>query len=159
MTSKVAGREDQRVLIIGRPSGIAGAIVTAARDAGARVVIAGRDRAPLDTAYANDPDIATDVVDLTDEASIAALAERRGTVDHIVSTPSARARADSSQRHLARRDRHRSLGRLWRAAQGGLFRAHRFQQPGRADRDGRRRRQRRHFRADEHIPYWHDTAH
>lgn len=92
MTSKVAGLEDQSVLIIGRPSGIAGAIVTAVRDAGAQVVIAGRDRAPLDAAYANDPDIKTDVVDLTEEASIAALAERLGTVDHIVSTASARAR-------------------------------------------------------------------
>ncbi len=92
MTGNVAGLEGQSVLIIGRPSGIAGAIVTAARDAGAKVVIAGRDRAPLNAAYPNDPDISTDVVDLTDEASIAALAERRGTVDHIVSTASARAR-------------------------------------------------------------------
>ncbi len=91
-SSKVAGLEDQSVLIIGRPSGIAGAIVTAARDAGAEVVIAGRDRAPLDAVYANDADVTTEVVDLTDEASIAALAERLGTVDHIVSTASARAR-------------------------------------------------------------------
>jgi NAD(P)-dependent dehydrogenase (short-subunit alcohol dehydrogenase family) len=92
MTSKVAGLENQSVLIIGRPSGIAGAIATGARDAGAKVVIAGRDRAPLDAAYADEPDITTEVVDLTDEATIAALAERLGTVDHIVSTASARAR-------------------------------------------------------------------
>ncbi len=92
MSSTVAGLEDQRVLIIGRPSGIAAAIVTAARDAGAKIVIAGRERAPLEAAYGEDPNIATEVVDLTDEASIAALAGRLGTVDHIVSTASARAR-------------------------------------------------------------------
>lgn len=51
MSTKVAGLEDQTVLIIGRPSGIAAAIVTAARDAGAKVVIAGRNRGPLDAAY------------------------------------------------------------------------------------------------------------
>lgn len=92
MSSNVAGLEDQRVLIIGRPSGIAGAIVTAAREAGAKVVIAGRDKAPLEAAYGENPYITTEIVDLTDEASIAALAERLGTVDHIVSTASARAR-------------------------------------------------------------------
>lgn len=92
MSSGVAGLADQSVLIIGRPSGIAGAIVTAAREVGAKVVIAGRDKAPLDTAYGEDPDITTEVVDLTDEGSIAALAERLGTVDRIVSTASARAR-------------------------------------------------------------------
>ena len=38
------------------------------------------------------PGISTETVDLTDEASIAALGERLGTVDHVVSTASARAR-------------------------------------------------------------------
>jgi NAD(P)-dependent dehydrogenase (short-subunit alcohol dehydrogenase family) len=92
MTSETGSLEDQSVLIIGRPSGIAGAIVSAVRDAGARVTIAGRDRGRLDAAYGDDPNITTEVVDLTDEASIAALAQRLGAVDHIVSTASARAR-------------------------------------------------------------------
>jgi NAD(P)-dependent dehydrogenase (short-subunit alcohol dehydrogenase family) len=92
MSNTTPALEDQKVLIIGRPSGIAGAIVTAVRDAGAQVVIAGRNKAALDAAYADEPNITTEVVDLTDEASIAALAERLGTVDHIVSTASARAR-------------------------------------------------------------------
>jgi NAD(P)-dependent dehydrogenase (short-subunit alcohol dehydrogenase family) len=92
MSSTVAGLEDQTVLVVGRPSGIAGAIVSAVRDAGANVTIAGRNQAALDAVYGGDPNITTETVDLTDEASIAALAERVGTVDHIVSTASARAR-------------------------------------------------------------------
>jgi NAD(P)-dependent dehydrogenase (short-subunit alcohol dehydrogenase family) len=92
VSNDIAGLKDQRVLIIGRPGGIAGAIVAAARDAAASVIIAGRNKAALDAAYADEPNITTETVDLTDEASIAALAERLGTVDHIVSTASARAR-------------------------------------------------------------------
>ena len=92
MSNKTADLKDQRVLVIGRPSGIAGAIVAAARDAGASVIIAGRNKVALDAAYAKEQNITTETVDLTDEASIATLAERLGTVDHIVSTASARAR-------------------------------------------------------------------
>jgi NAD(P)-dependent dehydrogenase (short-subunit alcohol dehydrogenase family) len=92
VSHNTADLKDQRVLVIGRPSGIAGAIVAAARDAGASVIIAGRNKAALDAAYAEEEAITTETVDLTDEASIAALAERLGTVDHIVSTASARAR-------------------------------------------------------------------
>jgi NAD(P)-dependent dehydrogenase (short-subunit alcohol dehydrogenase family) len=92
VSNNIAGLKDQRVLIIGRPGGIAGAIVAAARDAGASVIIAGRNKAALDAAYAEERNITPETVDLTDEASIAALAERLGTVDHIVSTASARAR-------------------------------------------------------------------
>jgi NAD(P)-dependent dehydrogenase (short-subunit alcohol dehydrogenase family) len=92
VSDNIAGLKDQRVLIIGRPSGIAGAIVAAARGAGAKVIIAGRNKAALEAAYADEQNITTETVDLTDEASIAALAERLGTVDHIVSTASARAR-------------------------------------------------------------------
>jgi NAD(P)-dependent dehydrogenase (short-subunit alcohol dehydrogenase family) len=83
---------DKRVLVIGRSSGIAGALVVALRDAGANVIAAGRDQAALDSAYTGDTKITTDAVDLTDESSIAALAGRLGSVDHIVSTASARAR-------------------------------------------------------------------
>ena len=82
---------DRTVLVIGRPSGIAREITLAIRAAGGKVVVAGRDKEVLATAY-DDPGITAEQVDLTDEASIAALAERLGSVDHIVSTASARAR-------------------------------------------------------------------
>ena len=80
------------MLVVGRGSGIAHAVTVAARDAGAKVIAAGRDRSTLTAAYAGEPDISTQGVDLTDEASIAALANRLGSVDHVVSTASARAR-------------------------------------------------------------------
>ena len=83
--------KDQTVLIIGRGSGLARAIVLAALDAGAQVVAAGRDEENLSAAYDAEPGVSTEYVDLTDEASIAALAGRLGSVDHVVSTASARA--------------------------------------------------------------------
>jgi NAD(P)-dependent dehydrogenase (short-subunit alcohol dehydrogenase family) len=97
MTGSLKG---QTVLVIGRGSGLARAIALAALDAGARVVAAGRDQEKLSAAYADEPGISTETVDVTDEASIAALGERLGTIDHVVSTASARARG-----HLADLDR------------------------------------------------------
>jgi NAD(P)-dependent dehydrogenase (short-subunit alcohol dehydrogenase family) len=44
-------------------------------------------------ADAGEPGVSAETVDLTDEASIAALGDRLGTVDHVVSTASARARS------------------------------------------------------------------
>ncbi|MFI9756481.1 SDR family oxidoreductase [Streptomyces sp. NPDC051963] len=84
--------QDQTVLVVGRGGGIARAIAIAARDSGARVVAAGRDQQTLSAAYAGEPDITTDLVDLNDEASIDAMADRLGDLDHVVSTASARAR-------------------------------------------------------------------
>jgi len=84
--------KDQTVLVIGRGSGLARAIVLVARDEGAQVIAAGRNQEALGAAYVGEPDISTEIVDLNDEASIAALGERLGTVDHVVSTASARAR-------------------------------------------------------------------
>ncbi len=84
--------QDQSVLVIGRGGGLAQAISLAARDAGAQVVAAGRNQAGLDAVYGGEPGIGTEAVDLTDEASIAALGKRLGTVGHVVSTASARAR-------------------------------------------------------------------
>jgi NAD(P)-dependent dehydrogenase (short-subunit alcohol dehydrogenase family) len=84
--------KDQTVLVVGRGSGLARAITLAALDAGARVVAAGRSQEVLSAAYADEPGVSTELVDLTDEASIAVLAERLGPVDHVVSTASARAR-------------------------------------------------------------------
>jgi NAD(P)-dependent dehydrogenase (short-subunit alcohol dehydrogenase family) len=82
---------DKTVLVVGRGSGIARAVTLLARSEGARVVVAGRDKAKLADAY-DDPGISAEVVDITDDASIAALADRLGPVDHVVSTASARAR-------------------------------------------------------------------
>jgi NAD(P)-dependent dehydrogenase (short-subunit alcohol dehydrogenase family)/uncharacterized protein (DUF427 family) len=84
--------KDKTVLVVGRGSGLARAIALAAVDAGARVVAAGRDQETLPVAYAGEPGVSTEMVDLTDEASVAALGERLGTVDHVVSTASARVR-------------------------------------------------------------------
>lgn len=82
---------DKTVLAVGRGSGIARAVTLLARSAGARVVVAGRDKTKLADAY-EDPGISAEVVDITDDTSIAALADRFGPVDHVVSTASARAR-------------------------------------------------------------------
>ena len=84
--------DNKTVLIIGRGSGLARASALAARDAGARIVAAGRQAGSLEKAYAGEPGVVTEEVDLLDEDSIAALGQRLGTVDHIVSTASARAR-------------------------------------------------------------------
>jgi NAD(P)-dependent dehydrogenase (short-subunit alcohol dehydrogenase family) len=84
--------KDQTVLVVGRGSGLARAIALIAADAGARVIVAGRNQEMLAAAYAGEPGIRAELVDLTDEGSIAALGERLGSVDHVVSTASARAR-------------------------------------------------------------------
>jgi NAD(P)-dependent dehydrogenase (short-subunit alcohol dehydrogenase family) len=82
--------EGRKVLVIGRGSGIARAIALAVRAAGAEVVVAGRDKTELAAAY--DSGVTVETVDVTDEASVEALAERLGSVDHVVTTASARAR-------------------------------------------------------------------
>lgn len=84
--------QDHTVLVIGRGSGIARAVVHAARDAGAHVVAAGRNAEALAAAYRDETGINTETVDITDDDSIAALGKRLGALDHIVSTASARAR-------------------------------------------------------------------
>lgn len=85
--------QDKAVLVVGRGSGIARAVALLAHAEGARVIAAGRDQATLASAY-SDSDINAEVVDLTDDASIAALAQRLGAVDHVVSTASARVRGE-----------------------------------------------------------------
>ncbi|GIF71424.1 SDR family oxidoreductase [Asanoa siamensis] len=88
--------KDRTVLVIGRGGGIAQATTDAVREAGGTVVVAGRDRDALVTAYA-DPAIRAEAVDLTDESSVAGLAQRLGTVDHVVTTASARARGTAAE--------------------------------------------------------------
>ena len=53
--------------------------------------MAGRDKDRLAASY-DDPGVTAESLDITDDSSIAALAERVGGVDHVVSTASARAR-------------------------------------------------------------------
>jgi NAD(P)-dependent dehydrogenase (short-subunit alcohol dehydrogenase family) len=62
-----------------------------AQSEGARVIVAGRDPAKLATGY-DGGGINAERLDITDDGSIAALADRVGAVDHVVSTASARAR-------------------------------------------------------------------
>ena len=83
--------KDKTVLIIGRGSGIARAISVAVSDNGGRVIAAGRHPDDLAGAYRG-MDIGIERADVTDESSVAALAARIATVDHVVSTASARAR-------------------------------------------------------------------
>ena len=79
------------VLIIGRGSGIARAIALAVSEDGGRVIVAGRHPCDLASAYSGQ-EVGVELVDVTDEASIAALAGRVGALDHVVATASARAR-------------------------------------------------------------------
>jgi NAD(P)-dependent dehydrogenase (short-subunit alcohol dehydrogenase family) len=74
---------EKSVLIIGRGSGIARAVTLLARSEGAQVFVAGRDKTKLADAYADlgDPGISAETVDITDDESIAALANRVGRVD------------------------------------------------------------------------------
>jgi NAD(P)-dependent dehydrogenase (short-subunit alcohol dehydrogenase family) len=92
--------QDKTVVVVGRGSGIARAVALLAESEGARVIAAGRDKAKLASAY-SDTGITAEAVDLTDDTSIAALADRLGAVDHVVSTASARARGKLAdlQRH------------------------------------------------------------
>ena len=83
--------KDRTVLVIGRGGGIARAVALAAGEAGGRVIAAGRHPDELAAAYRG-LDVGVEPVDVTDEASIAALAGRVGALDHVVATASARAR-------------------------------------------------------------------
>ena len=83
--------KDKTVLVIGRGSGIARAIVLAASEAGGRVIAGGRHHENLAESYRG-MDIGVELVDVTDESSVAALAGRLTQLDHVVSTASARAR-------------------------------------------------------------------
>src|SRR6202453_4568842 len=90
---------NKTVVVVGRGSGIARAITLLAQSEGARVIVAGRDQAKLAGAY-RDSGVTAEVVDITDDDSIAALADRVGAVDHVVSTASAprRRKKDAPQR-------------------------------------------------------------
>jgi NAD(P)-dependent dehydrogenase (short-subunit alcohol dehydrogenase family) len=93
MTASLRGKT---VLVVGRGSGIARSVTDAARAEGAMVIVAGRHPEQLTEVYGHDPDVRVESVDLNDDASITALADRIGTVDHLVSTASSRARGTLS---------------------------------------------------------------
>ncbi|MBW8698618.1 Aklaviketone reductase DauE [Streptomyces sp. MBT84] len=88
MSASLQGRT---VLVVGRGSGIARAVSDVALEEGARVIAAGRDKAALQESY-DGTEVTVATVDVTDEASIAALATEVGPVDHVVTAASARAR-------------------------------------------------------------------
>ena len=104
---------DKTVVVVGRGSGIARAVALLTQSEGARVIAAGRDKAKLAAAY-DGIDITAETVDVTDDGSIAALADRVGPVDHVVSTGSARARGKRTRsskaaaffRHQGHRPNH-----------------------------------------------------
>ena len=83
--------QGKSVIVVGRGGGIARAIILLARSEGAQIIVAGRDSAALAAGYEDDG-IVAESVGVTDDASIAAFADRVGPVDHVVSTVSARAR-------------------------------------------------------------------
>lgn len=80
---------DRTVVVLGGSSGIGLAVARGARRAGARVVVAGRDPERLAAAAAAVPGLETAVVDITDEASIAACFAALGAFDHLVVTAGA----------------------------------------------------------------------
>lgn len=77
--------KNKTVVVIGGSSGMGLAVAQKSSQAGARVVIASRSQDKLKTAAAHiGGDVHWQVVDTTDEASVADLFERLGAVDHLV---------------------------------------------------------------------------
>lgn len=77
----------KRVLVVGGTSGLGPATARAAQEAGAEVIVAGRLADGADAARAKVGGNATALpAGLSDEASIRALCERAGPLDHLVCT-------------------------------------------------------------------------
>jgi uncharacterized oxidoreductase len=76
---------DEYVLVTGGGSGIGMGLAQAFHARGATVVIAGRNRASLDTVALRHPGMMVEVVDVADPASVEALVERV-TARHPAST-------------------------------------------------------------------------
>ncbi len=80
--------QGKRVLVVGGSSGIGLATARFARERGAAVTIASRSSAKLTEAATEiGGGVQTRVVDVTDDASVAALMTDLGTLDHVVYTP------------------------------------------------------------------------
>lgn len=80
-----AALDGRTVLVIGGASGIGRAVAAGARTRGARVVVAGHDAARTQAAAAAVGAIAL-TADVTDRASLTALFERVGSLDHLAIT-------------------------------------------------------------------------
>ncbi|RWE20376.1 MAG: SDR family NAD(P)-dependent oxidoreductase, partial [Mesorhizobium sp.] len=84
--------DKQRILIVGGGSGMGLALARCCLDKGATVIIAGRGEAKLDVArgeLGRPAALETAAVDISREAEVAALFQRTGELDHIVSTAAA----------------------------------------------------------------------
>jgi NAD(P)-dependent dehydrogenase (short-subunit alcohol dehydrogenase family) len=83
------GIENESVVIIGGSSGMGLAIAKEAADAGAAVIIAGRSQGKLDEASrVIAGDVASYIVDLSQEGSVMKLFQSIGSFDHLVITGS-----------------------------------------------------------------------
>lgn len=78
--------QGKRVLVVGGGSGIGLAVAEAAKAEGAEVTIASTNAGRLSDAAARLGGVATAVLDLTDEAAVAAFFAASATFDHVVST-------------------------------------------------------------------------
>ncbi len=79
---------NSRILIVGGSSGMGLALAKQSLTAGAEVIIAGRNAEKLDrvSAELSHPALSTVTMDISREAEVAAMFDRIGTLDHIVST-------------------------------------------------------------------------
>ncbi|MFS8045103.1 SDR family oxidoreductase [Rhizobium sp. BR 314] len=79
---------NSRILIVGGSSGMGLALATQSLAAGADVIIAGRNAEKLGrvSAELSHPALSTVTIDISREAEVAAMFDRIGTLDHIVST-------------------------------------------------------------------------
>jgi NAD(P)-dependent dehydrogenase (short-subunit alcohol dehydrogenase family) len=79
----------QTIVVIGGSSGIGLAVARAALAAGAQVTVAGRDADRLSSARQATPGLQTAILDITDEAQLAACFGEVGKLDHLVVTAGA----------------------------------------------------------------------
>lgn len=75
-----------RVLVIGGGSGIGFAVARAAREEGAQVIIASTNAEKLEAAARQLGGVDWAVLDITDEAAVAAFFKSSGDLDHVVTT-------------------------------------------------------------------------
>ena len=78
--------QSRRVVIVGGTSGMGLAAARAAVQAGAEVIVAGRRPVSERTAAEREPRITHETVDVTDEATVKAMFERIGALDHLFIT-------------------------------------------------------------------------
>jgi NAD(P)-dependent dehydrogenase (short-subunit alcohol dehydrogenase family) len=87
MNTSSTSLDGKTVAVIGGASGVGFAVAAAARDAGARVVVASSQAANVEAGVAElGRGVSGDVVDVGHEASVAAFFERLGAFDHLAFT-------------------------------------------------------------------------